>query len=313
MVSVIIPTYNRAATLERCLGSLEQQTFPAIEIIVVDDGSTDDTPALVARLANSLRLNLRYFHQPNRGCAAARNTGLRESRTELLLFLDSDDALEPQAIAGLVMELNRSGADFVYSPAIEVYPDGAEKLNNPVAAGHPEHFAVEHFLNPNVRNGAVMFRRRLLDRVGLVDESMRYNEDSDFVQRYALLGIAAYSSAPTVRHHHHAGNKSGNRVRIYEALLASCERILAANPDFCARLGERAAVRLNEVRRLLLESLILSGDFAAAAALAPRVNPLPWEHRRAIDWEMRAPVLLAQALRRGLAALQSRLPRDSHS
>lgn len=313
MVAVIIPTYNRLATLDRCLGSLEQQTFPGIEVIVVDDGSTDDTPALLDRLAGSSRQNLRYIRQPNRGCAAARNTGLRQSHSDLFLFLDSDDALEPEAIASLATELDRTGADFVYSPAIEVYPNGARKLNAPVAAGSPERFAVEHFLDPNVRNGAVMFHRRLLDSVGLVDESMRYNEDSDFVQRYSLQGLAAYSRVPAVRHYHHTGNKSGNRVRIYEALLGSCERILAANPDFRARLGERAVARLDEVRRLLLESLILSGDFAGAADLAPRVKNLPLAHRHAIAWRVRAPVLVAQALRRGLAALQRRIPRDSGS
>jgi glycosyltransferase involved in cell wall biosynthesis len=308
MVAVIIPTYNRYSTLERCLNSLEQQTFADLEVVVVDDGSTDDTGELVARLAESSRLDLRYIRQPNRGCAAARNTGLRESRSELFLFLDSDDALEPQAVASLVMELDRSSADFVYSPAIEAYPDGAVKLNSPVAAGHPELFAVEHFISPNVRNGAVMFRRRLLDRVGWVNESMRYNEDSDFVQRYSLLGIAAYSSTPTVRHYHHADNKSANRVRIYDALLESCERVLADNPKFLDRLGRRADARLDEIRRLSLESLILARDFAAAATLAPKVNNMPWPHRLALAWRIGMPVVVAQAIRCRFAPMGKRIP-----
>ncbi len=308
MVAVIIPTYNRCSTLERCLNSLEQQTFADLEVVVVDDGSTDDTGALVARLAGSSRLDLRYVRQPNRGCAAARNTGLRESCSELFLFLDSDDALEPQAIASLAAELDRSGADYVYSPAIEVYPDGMVAPNSPVAAGRPEDFAVEHFLDPNVRNGAVMFRRQLLDRVGWVNESMRYNEDSDFVQRYSLIGRAAYCDVPTVRHYHHAGNKSANRVRIYGALLDSCERILADNPGFLGRLGHRADARLDEIRRLSLESLILAGDFAAAATLAPKVDDLPWPDRLALAWRLRMPVVVAQAVRSSLAAVRRRMP-----
>lgn len=308
MVAVIIPTYNRCSTLERCLASLERQSVAALEVVVVDDGSTDETQELVSRLATASQLNIRYLRQANCGCAAARNAGLRESRSELFLFLDSDDALEPQAIAGLLAELDRSGADFVYAPAVEVYPDGAEKLNRPVAAARPEHFAVEHFLDPNVRNGAVMFRRRLLDRVGPVDESMRYNEDSDFVQRYALLGTAAYCGLPAVRHYHHAGNKSGNRVRIYEALLDSGERILEGNPEFRHRLGDRALARLAEIRRLLLESLILAGDFDKAGTLASTLTRLPIADHLALAWRSRMPVVVERSLRRAFGALLARIP-----
>lgn len=307
MVAVIIPTYNRYSTLERCLGSIERQTFRAIEIVVVDDGSTDGTPDLISRLSNASQLDLRYVRQSNRGCAAARNTGLRESRSDRFLFLDSDDALEPAAITSLVTEMDRSGADFVYSPAIEIYPGGETKLNNPVAAGHPDSFAVEHFLDHNVRNGAVMFKRRLLSKVGLVDETMRYNEDSDFVQRYSLHGVASYSSVPTVRHYHHSGNKSGNRVRIYQALLESCERVLAANPEFRDRLGERGAERLDDIRRLLLESLIVAGDFASAAVVVPNIKKLPLAHRLALGWATDKPLIVDRVLRRGLAGLLRRL------
>lgn len=307
MIAVIIPTYNRRSTLERCLGSIEQQSYSAIEVIVVDDGSTDDTAEFIATLAKTSRMEFHYFHQPNSGCAAARNMGLRESRSDRFLFLDSDDALEPEAVESLAREMDRSGADFVYSPAIEVYPNGETRFNYPVAAGRPASFSTEHFLDPNVRNGAVMFHRRLLGKVGLVNDTMRYNEDSDFVQRYSLHGVAAYSDVPTVRHYHHAGNKSGNRVRIYEALLQSCEGILAANPEFRVRLGSQAAARLDEIRRLLLESLILTGDFSGAALVASNLQKLSLAHRLALAWHLKKLIVADRALRYGIGSLLKRM------
>jgi glycosyltransferase involved in cell wall biosynthesis len=306
-VAVIVPSYNRMATLDRCLGSLEAQTFSAIEVIVVDDGSTDGTGDFLAVRRAATVLDLRCLRQDNAGCASARNAGLRASGAEFFLFLDSDDALECDAIASLLATLDRSGADFVYSPAIEVYANGRRCLNLPVAAGDPDSFAIAHFLDPNVRNGAVMFRRRLLDAVGFVDESMRYNEDSDFVQRYAIHGTAAYCAVPTVQHYHHAGNKSGNRVRIYEALLDSSTRLLAGHPAFRERLGERGAVRINEIRRLLLESLIVAGDFPAAARIAAIVEGLSLVCRLAISAKVRWPLLAAQAMRHVMAAVRGRL------
>lgn len=309
MVAVIIPTYNRATTLQRCLDSIERQTYPEIEIVVVDDGSTDGTNELIAGLAATSRHQLRYVHQANSGCAAARNTGLRTSTSDRFLFLDSDDELEPNAIANLVAELDRSQADFVYSPAIEVYQDGSTQLNIPVAANHPERFDIEHFMDPNVRNGAVMFRRQLLDTVGFVNETTRYNEDSDFVQRCALHGTAAYSMAPTVRHFHHPGNKSGNRVKIYEAMLASCERVLENHPEFRSRVGHRAMERLDEIRRLLLDSLISSADFEAAARLAPQVKQLSLAHRLALPLRMPVIVKFDRALRNAVTAIHRKIRR----
>jgi glycosyltransferase involved in cell wall biosynthesis len=91
-LTVIIPTYNRCATLQKVIQAyLDQTESRAIaEILVVDDGSTDPTPALVARLSRESPIRIRYFRQENRGPAAARNVGIREAKTDLILFTDDD-------------------------------------------------------------------------------------------------------------------------------------------------------------------------------------------------------------------------------
>jgi len=86
-VSVIIPTYNRASWLRGAIDSVLDQTFADFELIVVDDGSTDNTKEIVADYGDKIR----YFYQPNKGPSAARNTGIGQAKADLICFLDSDD------------------------------------------------------------------------------------------------------------------------------------------------------------------------------------------------------------------------------
>lgn len=102
-VSVIIPTFNRADSLQMLLISLADQTYPCedLEVIVADDGSTDETPNVVNE---KFPYDLRYCRQPNRGAATARNLGAKHSTGELLIFLDDDISVEPSFVSGLVQE-----------------------------------------------------------------------------------------------------------------------------------------------------------------------------------------------------------------
>jgi glycosyltransferase involved in cell wall biosynthesis len=281
LVSVIIPTYNRAGKIARSVKSVLKQTYAPLEIVVVDDGSTDDTTSVVRAIVRD-HGNVTYHHQPNRGCAAARNEGLRLARGQLLAFLDSDDAWLPKAAESLVEALLATGADFVYSPAIESYADGQSRVNHPVAAGRPEAFAREHFLETNVRNGAFMFRRSILATVPGLDEGMTHNEDSDFIQRVAIRCRAAYMAAPTVMVYHHATNKSRDRAAIYGALLTSSERVLRENPAFRTELGAVAEDRLRELRTKRAEALVLAGRFGEAdEVIAGSTGSLPLAVRAA--------------------------------
>ena len=110
LVSVVMPTYNGAATIEQALGCVLGQTLESLELIVVDDGSTDATPALLARAAAE-DARVRVLRQENQGAAAARNNGIAAARGTFLICLDDDDLFEPHMLQRMAELLQRDGAD----------------------------------------------------------------------------------------------------------------------------------------------------------------------------------------------------------
>jgi len=267
-VSAIVPTYNRAHLLPRALTSIANQTHRDIEVIVIDDGSSDETDRVVHGISASFPFLIRYYRQPNCGRASARNHGLKVASGDAVAFLDSDAEWTPDALERLVDALEETGAGFAYSPAIEVDEMGRETIHRPVAAQHPERLARDHFECSNLRNGATLFRRSAIDAVGELDESLHHNEDSDFHQRAAIRCTAAYVDAPSVRVFRHGEPKTANRAAILRALLTSSERVLEQNPEFAKLLGQRSNQRVEEIRARLLDALILEGDFRSARRLA---------------------------------------------
>ena len=112
-ISVIVPAYNAADTLAECLTSLREQTLAGIEVVIVDDGSTDDTAAIARAEAERAPELVRIVSQPNAGRAAARNAGVRAARGEFLGFVDADDLAEPRMFELLLACADRTGADLV--------------------------------------------------------------------------------------------------------------------------------------------------------------------------------------------------------
>ena len=112
LVSVIIPAYNAAGTIERALQSVFSQSYAALEIIVVDDGSADDTPALLRRLSAS-RPGLTVLTQPNAGVSAARNRALSACSGKYIRFVDADDTLPPDSIAHMVLRAEQDRSELV--------------------------------------------------------------------------------------------------------------------------------------------------------------------------------------------------------
>ena len=119
-VSVIVPVYNAAEALPRAIASLQNQTLADLEIILVNDGSTDNSPEICQRVAEK-DVRIRVFSQPNSGVSVARNTGLAHSTGEFIGFLDSDDIAKPEMIATLVKRMLDTNADMVMG--------GYEKVN----------------------------------------------------------------------------------------------------------------------------------------------------------------------------------------
>jgi glycosyltransferase involved in cell wall biosynthesis len=275
-VSIIIPTYNRMHYVANAINSVLGQTFRDIEVIVVDDGSTDDTETIIKQIATSSSNPVRYIKKSNGGCASARNLGVKHASGEFIMFLDSDDQFMPDAIETLLGALRDRDADFAYSPSIEVGITGREAIGIPAAPGRPEKFAWEHFFSLRSRSCCNLYRKHVFDTVRF-NEAARYNEDSDFLQRVAINFKAAYSPRPTARVFQHGGNKSSDQKEICRALVTSYKNILRDYPAFAASLGARALRRLDEVKTDLIEVLLKTGEPAEARAIAgtmARGNPI---------------------------------------
>ena len=126
-ISVIVPVYKAEAFLEKCVGSILGQTFPNLELLLIDDGSPDNSGALCDRFA-AADSRVRVFHKPNGGVSSARNLGLREARGDFIAFADSDDWLAPDALETFYYAAVSSGADTAGSPHMCVAPWGEERV-----------------------------------------------------------------------------------------------------------------------------------------------------------------------------------------
>jgi hypothetical protein len=178
LVTVIVPVYNGAAFLHEAIRNILAQDYPSLEIIVVDDGSTDDIDRVVA----SLETDLRFFKQEvNAGAAAARNRGIRDASGELIAFLDVDDLWPKHNLRTLV--------DFLLQhPDVDVVHGHGQLMELDVATG--QYVAVG---NPRESFpfyiGAALFRRRAFETVGLFDTDLRFAEDTDWFNRAIELAI----------------------------------------------------------------------------------------------------------------------------
>lgn len=214
LVSVVIPAYNSARYIADALDSVLRQDYPAIEILVIDDGSTDHTTDIVARYGNKVRL----LAQTNQGSAAARNHGIRHANGKYIAFLDADDAWWSHKIRFQVDALNQSGHKMAYSRFIRWYQDAGGHFTHPeteflatpnpnvsddkVVTGSPY---AELLLDCIVWTSTVIVEKAELEKVGMFDEYLRKGQDYDLWLRLSrqidMLGLeqptALYRIHPT--------------------------------------------------------------------------------------------------------------------
>ena len=185
MISVILPTYNRAAYLERAIGSIADQTLPPDEVIVVDDGSSDATGQILSKLAGSLPFPLRVLRQENQGPAAARNLGIEHAQGELLCFLDSDDWWDTDKIA-LQHEVMRSRPGLLITHTKEIWFRKGRRVNQKKKHAPPSGSIFPACLRMCVVGmSTVMVRREFFTRYGQFDEQLPCCEDYDLWLRAA--------------------------------------------------------------------------------------------------------------------------------
>jgi len=197
-VSVIIPAYNCERTIAATVDSVLAQTYRDFELIVVDDGSTDGTAAILRGYGSRLT----YVYQPNRERAAARNNGIRHATGEYLAFLDADDAWLPHKLERQVEALDRNPhAGLVYSQAYRV-DDSGRPLPGVVGRGSAARriFSDLVLYKAIVPTATATVRACCLEQVGSFDESLIYLEDWELWLRLSLAYDVLFIAEPLARY-----------------------------------------------------------------------------------------------------------------
>ncbi len=234
LVSVIIPCYNAARWVGEAVESCLAQTYQPIEIIVIDDGSTDDSLAILRDFGDKIRLESGPEGGPNRGGNWARNRGFALSKGAYIQFLDADDYLLPEKIVHQVRFLEETGADVVYGDwrHQNETPVGASALGPVQVSGAQDDVLAALLRGWWTANHSILFRRKVVTAVGGWDESIEAGQDRDFFQSVALTGadIRYQPGCYTIyRRYGHVTTSTGNRLRWlenHEKILRKAERRL---------------------------------------------------------------------------------------
>lgn len=199
-VSVIIPTYNRAKFVTKAIDSVLAQTYSDYEIIVVDDGSTDNTREVLGPYMDKII----YIYQENAGVSAARNTGIRVASGQWIAFLDSDDIWFPDKLSCQMEYINRVGAKLCFTNAVVEEPELLQQDDqNKCFAKRWEMFTepfdlmLDDFRRPYLPT--MVIERSLLDRVGYFDENLTVAEDTRLIYNLVFETPFAYIYTPLVR------------------------------------------------------------------------------------------------------------------
>ena len=218
LVSVVIPVFNGERFLREAVQSVLDQKYSPIEIIIVDDGSTDGT----ATVARSFGETVRYLDQENQGPAAARNRGIEHAQGSLIAFADADDLWPSEKLELQLPYL-------INDPAIEIVMGRIQQVRlSKTVNGKTQ---AEEFAEPafSVNLGSAIIRKSVFERVGLFDETMRYSEDVDWFMRAREAGAAIVTiDAVTLLYRQHEENmtrgKSMSELNVLKVLKRSLDR-----------------------------------------------------------------------------------------
>jgi glycosyltransferase involved in cell wall biosynthesis len=197
-VSVVVCAYNAARTLPECLRSLGEIDYPDYEVILVDDGSTDHTPAIAAEFPQFV-----YVRQPNRGLSVARNVGAERATGEVVAYTDADCVVDADWLRCVVQGLQCQGVDAIGGPNITPHTDGWSAQCVAVSPGNPSHVMLDDCRAEHIPGCNMAFRREALMRLGGFDPQYRQAGD-DVDMCWRLLdegGSIGYASGAFVWHH----------------------------------------------------------------------------------------------------------------
>jgi glycosyltransferase involved in cell wall biosynthesis len=315
LVSILVPAYNAAPWINAALDSALAQTWPRVEVIVVDDGSRDDT--LVRARAFAAQYPGRELHiatQPNAGAAAARNHALRLARGDFIQYLDADDLLAPEKIAlqldalrtapTLALASGRWGR-FQSKPKATIWNEEAVARARTGVEFLQLHYETGSMMQP----GAWLAPRSLLDRSGPWDESLSLNDDGEYFAR-VMLRSSAIVPVPAARCHYRTGTAPRlSRRRDPRALISlhrstelTTAHLLTADDSVRSRAAAARAWRRLAFELYPCATSLARSARASAVALGAPSTPLGGP-----DWVANAAALLGWSVARRLHLLRDRL------
>jgi len=221
LISCIIPVFNGARYLREAVASILAQTYRPIEIIVVDDGSTDDTAEVVRNYGDQVR----YVWQPNGGPSAARNRGVRAAQGALVAFLDQDDVWHPN-------KLTRQMVQFMTRPELDLCVTHAQIFWIPELRKEAARFREHRQMRavPGYLTGTLLAQRALFKTVGLFNTTLRYGDAADWFLRAAEQGVMMELLPDVLLYHriHHANlsrrQASASREEFLRIVKSSLDR-----------------------------------------------------------------------------------------
>jgi len=259
LVSVVIPNYNYGRYLAQAIESALHQTYQKMEILVVDDGSTDDSKAVLVRYAGRLRL----VEQRNLGVSIARNRGVEESRGDLVAFLDADDLWHEEKLSRQVAKFDDSAVGLVYCGLHYIDELGRSLgASVPTARGRLlRHLAL--LRHPGVLGvgSTALVRKQCLERVGVFDPLLSTSADWDFVRRVACHYAIDVVPEPLVFYRQH-GVAMHRKVEVFERdMLYAFDRLFS----------DPAAADVHSLKRRAYGKLhlILAGSYFHARGWKP--------------------------------------------
>lgn len=253
MISIIIPTYNRAKFLPRAIESVQKQTNEDWELIISDDGSTDNTEEVVSKYLDDVRI--KYIKNKNAGATAARNSGAKLAKYDFITFLDSDDEAKPTWLENLYREIRTGGKVICCGYDYIDHNGHLLRTNLPKQMGPLYGNRIGRFTN----GGVFVLQKELFEEVGGYDEKVRSGQHSELAIRLVeymdkhRIGIRNIF-IPLIKVHVHKGAKIRNDDRaIYDGTVYTLEKhrhLFEANKKLYIdylKVGAVSAYRLGEI------------------------------------------------------------------
>jgi glycosyltransferase involved in cell wall biosynthesis len=243
-VSVILPVFNRERYLADSIESVLSQTFADWELVVVDDGSSDGSPAIIERYRLSFPGKVKPVFQANAGVAAARNRGITASTGELIAFIDSDDLWHPRKLERQVEAFRAAaGVAFVYT-GYEIIDSAGRSLGTvqPDPRFQGDIYEKLWTVHNRILGPTIMATREMLYRVGLFDERLRAGENLDLRIKLARVGPVAFVTDSLYRYRRHPESLSAD----WRGTLEQTRRLIDHH------LAEPKTAREVELRRTAL-------------------------------------------------------------